>query len=422
MQKINKNDNKDSFNEIIKSKLENYSLPVDDNSWNEIETRLAMQSEAKRVALLPWIAGVAAAACIALICIFFPFSEQPLPNEVVEQLPVSGQIAPAQVAILSPNPTKPLLSRKQKQVNSTTISESVAGTELIAITETVEPTEAVTIHESEVNQGKNSGEKSGDAVPEQKKVPDKKDIYEKFYAYKEEPLLPTDHRSAKKSNTLGFHLGSGGGLLAMNDADNSAMSELRGMSIGTDKIASNAPVYMAKALFSVDDFSNITHYAPVSLGLSFKKDLNNTFALESGLIYTFLSSKFENTNPKRDANLQLHYLGIPLHLHTKLYTSPNEKWKFYLSTGTTLEKGLLAHYSQREYDSNTVIHANSNEKINGLQWSLNASIGIDYKLNKHYSIYFEPQVGYYLKNNQPVSARTENPLIISLNMGFRYSW
>jgi hypothetical protein len=262
-----------------------------------------------------------------------------------------------------------------------------------------------------------------------KKESDKKEIYEKFYAYKnEEVVLPDNRRSSPKTHTFGFHLGSGGNLLAMNSSDNSGanplMNEPNGSSfLGLDNSGPKSTAeYSVEKLFSDDDFSNITHHAPISLGISFKKDLNNTFALESGLIYTFLSSKFENQNPKKDANLYLHYLGIPLNLQTRLYTAPNEKWRFYLSTGVTVEKGLLASYSQTEYFPNTILKTSDTENIDGLQWSLNASLGVDYKLNKNYSIYFEPKVGYYVENNQPISARTENPLIIGVNLGFRYNW
>jgi predicted porin len=87
-----------------------------------------------------------------------------------------------------------------------------------------------------------------------------------------------------------------------------------------------------------------------------------------------------------------------------------------------LEKGLLSHYSQNRYEGNVRINTVSDEKIDGLQWSLNTSFGVDYKLIKNYSIYLEPKVSYYLKNNQPMSARTENPLIIGFNAGIRYSW
>jgi hypothetical protein len=93
-----------------------------------------------------------------------------------------------------------------------------------------------------------------------------------------------------------------------------------------------------------------------------------------------------------------------------------------------LEKGLRACYSQNESFSNLVGNnyaiekISFNQKIEGYQWSLNTALGIEYKVIKEHSIYFEPKISYYLDNNQPESARTKKPLIVGINAGIRYSW
>ncbi|MBP1664644.1 MAG: outer membrane protein beta-barrel domain, partial [Bacteroidetes bacterium] len=58
-------------------------------------------------------------------------------------------------------------------------------------------------------------------------------------------------------------------------------------------------------------------------------------------------------------------------------------------------------------------------RIEGLQWSLNTGLGVNYKIQKDLSLFFEPKMTFYLDNNQPMSARTENPLVIGLNGGLR---
>jgi hypothetical protein len=179
-------------------------------------------------------------------------------------------------------------------------------------------------------------------------------------------------------------------------------------------------------VFTEEAFSDIKHDPPLSFGITFKKELNKRFAIESGLVYTYLASHFENKNPDKEATLKLHYLGIPLNLHTKLLDNRRRNWGIYLSTGFMIEKGLWAHYSQNEYffaESNSVVeNVSFTQSIEGWQWSLNGSLGIEYEVIKNYAVYFEPKISYYLKNNQPQSARTENPLIVGITTGVRYSF
>ncbi|MDR2691614.1 MAG: porin family protein, partial [Dysgonamonadaceae bacterium] len=59
------------------------------------------------------------------------------------------------------------------------------------------------------------------------------------------------------------------------------------------------------------------------------------------------------------------------------------------------------------------------EKISGLQYSISFAPGIDYRIYRNYSVYFEPAISYYFDNKQPVSARTERPVVIGLNVGLR---
>jgi len=50
---------------------------------------------------------------------------------------------------------------------------------------------------------------------------------------------------------------------------------------------------------------------------------------------------------------------------------------------------------------------------------MTAAMGVDVTLVKNFSIYFEPRVGYYFRNIQPLSIRTASPLSVELNAGLR---
>ena len=182
----------------------------------------------------------------------------------------------------------------------------------------------------------------------------------------------------------------------------------------------------SEAILSYEDYPNITYYPPLSFGITIKKELNRRFAIESGIVYSFLATAFSKESPlKSNANLQLHYIGIPLNVHTRILGDRSSRWEVYLSAGGTVEKGISSHFVQNVYygnNDNSLVTVNSNEKIRGLQWSLSISPGIDYQIHKNYSIYLEPKVGYYFDNDQPISARTKHPVVAGINAGIRYSW
>ena len=57
--------------------------------------------------------------------------------------------------------------------------------------------------------------------------------------------------------------------------------------------------------------TDIKHHFPVSVGITVQKELNNRLALETGLVYTYLSSDLTAGGAAYyTQNQQLHYLGI----------------------------------------------------------------------------------------------------------------
>jgi len=163
------------------------------------------------------------------------------------------------------------------------------------------------------------------------------------------------------------------------------------------------------------------HLPPVSFGFMVRKNLDKVWSLESGLVYTYMLSTFDNQGTqRRDAKLHLHYIGVPLNIVFRIWNNPI--FEVYISGGGMVEKGLQSVYIQNEYYGNQIFTTNAQTNIDGLQWSLNGAIGTTYKLQRNIGIYFEPKFSYFFDNNQPVSARTDKPIVVGLTAGLRFQF
>jgi len=172
--------------------------------------------------------------------------------------------------------------------------------------------------------------------------------------------------------------------------------------------------YMSKT-----DFTNLQHRPPFSFGIKACKNFGQYIGVESGLVYTYLASRFEWSGYHTNQNL--HYIGIPANFVLYMGRSKSN-WRFYLSGGGMVEKGLRNTSRQvRQMGSETRI-TTIKTPIEGLQWSLNGAMGVNYRLEKGWGIYFEPHIGYSFDCKQPVNIRTEYPIYVGINFGLHYGF
>lgn len=162
---------------------------------------------------------------------------------------------------------------------------------------------------------------------------------------------------------------------------------------------------------------------PVSFGAGVKIGLNQRWSIGTGVRYTRLSRQFYGKYTKVGAdgslanpissdihNLQ-QYIGIPVNAYCNIVS--NDMINLYAYAGGTAEKCISDKYSVLGTD---IVHK---EKIDGLQLSANAGIGVEFLLGKHVGVYIDPSLRYYFNNGQPKSIRTVQPLMLGFEMGIR---
>ena len=145
----------------------------------------------------------------------------------------------------------------------------------------------------------------------------------------------------------------------------------------------------------------IHHRQPIRFGLSFRYRLNDRWSVEGGLSYTRLSSDITITENgvTTVTEQQLNYIGLPLKINYEFWKSNH--FGLYISAGGTIEKRLDAIL---------------------WQFSLNGSVGAEYKLTNVFSLYAEPGIGYYFKDGSSIpTIYKDHPLNFNLNIGLRFN-
>lgn len=436
-------DKDEVFSKLIKDKLENHPMPVPDDIWAGIEQQLTEEPKKRRPALWYWLTGGVAAA-IALMLLLRPLNDipqtspsvsstyeksndvGPKPDVIVEEPASDSAVAdyennhkptpaePEKAAGSFPEKTnkKPLHADNHSNTNHLRIADGevkIPSQGENSIAENVK----IDSESIEINR-----DKSAETVAEPAKdqsTTDKIEKIDKLPDLNDYPVIPEHTKRPKKKQKmlLAAAFGTGGNTSSSKIDAPPTMMRAPGRQLVSSEVTKNY-----SGILNANDYSNSQHFAPISAGVTVEKPLTDRLGIESGLVYTYLKSVLNNPgNVDYNGTLELHYLGIPLNARFKALKKP--KWNLYVSAGGMVEKGLRSFYQQEvenpSMSRETVVKSN----IDGLQWSLNGALGADYRLNKDLSLFIEPKLIYYLENNQPKSARTEQPLTIGFNGGLR---
>jgi len=448
MQEKNKHSSdKDSFSQWAKQQLDNHQLPVDDEIWKGIENQLSPAPK-RTVPFWYWLAG-GVAAVVALMVLLRPFY-QPSGSDINTQILVSQKSTNKQVVTSEQNQAnisiKPQVVEEDRSAKGAKSTASTAySNKNMLIARNIKAVKTKQTEEfggmtaenpvTDIQTSRNEKEKMERTVSEEHPVTIKtgeegKDMKDNtkpnvtkqqintlpdLSDYPEEPVVETVKNKKNEHWLLAASLGTGGGISSDGSGffdTGEAMSDVALVNSTSVKAEYTTDIKDA------DYYNEIQHLSPVSFGLMTELPLSKTWSLESGLVYTLLESRLKRTtSPTATGKLTLHYLGLPLYLKAKLWQ--DRSWNIYLSGGIMMEKGLRSVYKQDIDYTWSATQTKVYSRIEGLQWSLNTGLGVNYKIQKDLSLFFEPKMTFYLDNNQPMSARTENPLVIGLNGGLR---
>lgn len=184
----------------------------------------------------------------------------------------------------------------------------------------------------------------------------------------------------------------------------------------------NGPSIMATSSMSgshghiIEQVSDTKYMLPLNLGVQLQFPVGENVALGVGVSYTMLKSKFDClvNKVKYSGEQTLHYIGIPVNVYGTI--AEKNRFMFYINAGAMLEKGIRAKYKFESYKD---VHRHSTD-MDGLLFSVNAGLGVEYKFSNYMGLYFEPNLIYFTNSDMQYSVRTDQPLQIKAELGCRF--
>lgn len=186
------------------------------------------------------------------------------------------------------------------------------------------------------------------------------------------------------------------------------------------------------SLYSGENTSKMEHDQPVSFGLTVSKGIAPNLSIETGVVYTFLSSTIKTTGAYEMREKQkFHYLGVPLNLN---YTFLRHKrFSSYVSAGAMIQKDVKGTHKgglQNSKEKNGTmaqvlnsIEMSKNIKQDNPQFSVQTSVGISYRIYNGLAVQARVGGAYYFDaSNEYRTIYSDRDFQLDLNLGLKWEF
>lgn len=371
---------KKDWTEDIRKKMESYEHPAPEMVWSNVVLPIIAKSK-KGSNGTKWKVAAAIIFLIGLTATLPLFTDQ---EQAEDKMPYDNSV--------SLNKDKETKGNSQRQtVPINYYAEQNGNTVMTKETVTAEAVKEETVRK-------------------QKQTMDNKDINVKVQPTnktgkkKKESVVPT-YNINPISNKQDSRLTAKAYISNMNSTSNS-MFNLPDPSI-------NAP----------GSTTNTKHKQPIKVGLSLNYNLNSKWGVGLGLSYSLLKSDIRTDEMIKSTIIEqkLHYIGITTSMNYCLWQS--NRWTVYTSVGTTIEKAISGKAVTTEKKIGSELSHVSNNSLNtsALQFSVNSSIGLEYRINKITGLYIESGFNYHFDNySHIITIYQDKPFNLNVNAGISF--
>ncbi len=418
------------FDKIFRDKLETHCEPVDDSVWAAIESTLASAPVAKKPVVLPFgkrgAFGYGAAkirragyyaVCVAAVLVIALFLMKPA-DSVIENTVIGVDVIEEGAAVAESVSEENVSEGNVSEESVNIVKEEVP--ELLAMAEQKE----IAIPETKPAVGK------PEEVPvdgEIEKVPAEEIVgNESENKSQSETILKTDNsKSVGNSTNYAYNWSDadqkqkrrGKGYTIALSSNIVASDRISAFSQYMGTMASAGVSYADNYMQSMEMISEAKFSLPINIAVQAQIKLSSNFAVGVGLSYTRLKSKYDGMINKKVYHVKqnLYYIGMPVNAYFTLVNKKN--LYLYANIGGAIEKGVKASYKLSSYDGTL---RETSADIDGFQYSVNSGLGLEYRFADFVGLYIEPNIVYYIDSDVPASIRTDQPLQLKAELGFRF--
>ena len=452
---------KHDYIDILHDRLSQHEMTEPSGLWQEIENSLDSHGThkkkglvASRSAIYKVVAGVAAAALVAIVMWTALNDENNTSLEGDKQdLATNEQVAeshtspvPVEQRTPSPNREGNIESSAQKQLASASTSQSFPNVQSKRTINpysqeqpTGNPTHQPLAHSSTLTSTSSQAQEEVTSISlkEQESSMSQKVEIEDIaqfttdtlinqvdttiiIQYEPAPLLPhlfaVTEPTNKKQRALEFTLSYNGNLASAGSSSNTGLYDSQTGTIpGNTSPDPNNP--QDQEIVDVDKKEQIV---PVRIGIEAWYPIGEKWRIGSGLVYTRLTRKNTTTYTKIDKTTwsrkteTTSYLGIPLEVSRFLWNS--RRWALYASAGAMIEFNLKSRSRQ---ETQTEVYNKKEYRDKRPQFSAIAKLGLQYNVIDRIGVYLEPGASYYIHNGADDNIYMSHPFRFDISLGIK---
>lgn len=444
---MNNSNNIDPFKQFVKSKLADYKAEVPPACWDRLESSLFAAQKTK-IVRRRWITSSVAAVAAALIGVFFVFQNmnREVPMQISEHQTSEQLTEPAKSSVKES--TKTISTEKEAKVGTSTsslIADNSSSTfssqseakekesniyvtdDKELITASSEKKDLSTIIKDEDTEDETSAKRDRHSDIDEET---KQKLIEEFINQGEKSLEMAEigtNKTKRKSKSSISLVGKSG--LSSSQYSNTSPSTLRSSVSDTYGSYTIAKMQAYSEEKEIKPESETAHNQPISFGLLTSLALSPKLNIETGLVYTYLSSETKNRSSGflNSQKVQFHYLGVPLNLNYSLLSV--NKLNLFVTAGAMIEKdinGKIKDYDEKKAGSiNSGYTFNSSSKIKqqNPQFSVTGGVGLTYPIYDKVNLFGKVGGRYYMNaNNEYKTYYSDEKFGLDIQLGIKFNF
>ncbi len=444
--------NKEEWIKQLQDRMADYQEPAPEGLWEEIESALPQDGKRKaRVLPLRRWAAAAAVAAVLLGGAGYYFgsgnsrmaSEEPYAEET--ESPASTAESAVASSTMSASADEPQLTGSRSllakagsllaKAGPLGVAGSVRTADDLHVAAADEPLagELDMAAQTKAEAAETEKAATDDAVSEkattEKRQTTMSDMERRIAERSQASASPQQHpytlsSSSRARRTAERRTGTGGrwsaGLLASNVLQRGMPTENNtqpvisaAKSYNMDYSSTNEQREKGRRRVSLPGYEEHTeHHMPIAYGVSVRYKLSDRWALESGLVYSRLTSDFTRRmkNNELSDHQTLYYVGLPVAVDYLLWG--NKMVSAYVQAGGQVDKNVKASLESE----GTKLDMEKDR----LQWSAGSALGVQLNVTPALGVYVEPGLRYYFDNGSNVeNIFKDKKLSFQLQVGVR---